>query len=273
MGMISLKHLKPIILVALAVVFACCIMRDQKGAVPDWMETAAVWEAADGEEIGESEAVLLNAEPGVHEDVYYSSVGRPMEYRVYIPENAAEGMPVIVWLHGAGTVNMPEFLDNHGVIRAARESGENRFIIIQPCAPKRDWTAELGIVSDLINAVAEQYHCDLNRVILTGHSLGAMGVWYWANSSDRWAAVVPVAEAPITNTPNLETSEVPMWVFCADGDRPELRQAIKKAADQCFASGTHKEVRFTELENTGHVEEAYCVYTKEVFDWMYGQAK
>ena len=50
------------------------------------------------------------------------------------------------------------------------------------------------MINALIDAIETQYAIDPQRVYLTGFSLGGFGTWALGlNSSDRFAALVPVA--------------------------------------------------------------------------------
>lgn len=210
--------------------------------------------------------------PCTGSSVFTESEG--MDYWTYIPEYAGEDMPVIVWLHGINSVGKPQRLDSIGAIAAARNLNENRFIIIQPCTLMENWTDYQERVSELVDDVVAKMHCDENRVILTGYSLGAMGVWHWADHSDKWAAIVPVAGKPITGTDNVVHSDVPLLAIWGEYDDYGTQVEMQRVVEASLEAGTHKDARYYVMPETNHSEESsIAAYTQEVFDWMYAQSK
>lgn len=216
----------------------------------------------------EPPVVYLDYESGEFKDYYKCSNGVDINYSIRIPENMTVDMPLIVFLHGQGELGrgLPE---NYGAIKAANEIGEERFVIIQPFAIYA-WHVpqQTEMVMELIDAIVEQYEIDENRVILTGHSLGAIGAWYYAEYyTDKLAAVVPVSTKSAIPFSNLINSNLPVWAFCSTWDGESNIQGIKNTIKKLEETGTHLDVRVTEIASVQHGEMAHVPYTDEFFDW------
>ncbi len=95
----------------------------------------------------------------------------PLAVRVFVPEEAATraAVPLVVALHGAGgSENL--FFDGYGrgaIVELCRSRG---WLLVSPR------TSGFGLlpVSDLVAAVSQLYPVDARRVMIMGHSMGAM---------------------------------------------------------------------------------------------------
>lgn len=209
-----------------------------------------------------TEPVYLDFEPGDHRETYILDSGLYYSCYVHIPENMTAGMPLIIWLCGQDEVGNGWLIKNSGVIKAAKALDEERFVILQPLGNDYDSTMEL------IDLVVEKYSIDEDRVILTGHSLGGLLTWSWAERDpDRWAAVVPVSNKPCAIIDNLLESEVSIWAFWSDWDVESNRRGMKAGVEALIESGTHIEVRWTEITHVHHNDMAWRPYNQEFFDW------
>ena len=206
--------------------------------------------------------VYLDFEPGERYETYISESGVYCGYYIHIPKNMTADMPLIVWLCGQDEVGNGWLVKNTGVIKAAKAIDEERFVILQPLGNDYDSTMEL------IDTVVEKYSVDETRVILTGNSLGGLLTWDWAERDpDRWAAVVPVSNKPIAVIDNLLTSDVAVWAFWSDWDVDSNRYGMKAGVEALIESGTHAEVRWTEVTHIHHNDMAWYPYDQEFFDW------
>ena len=209
-----------------------------------------------------TEPVYLDFEPGDHRETYILDSGLYYSCYVHIPENMTAGMPLIVWLCGQDEVGNGWLIKNSGVIKAAKALDEERFVILQP------FGNDYGSTMELIDLVVEKYSIDEDRVILTGHSLGGLLTWSWAERDpDRWAAVVPVSNKPCVITDNLLESDLSVWAFWSDWDVESNRYGMKAGVEALIESGTHVEVKWTEMSHVFHGDMAWRPYDQDFFDW------
>lgn len=127
-------------------------------------------------------------------------------------------------------------------------------------------------VKSLIDYVAEQYKCDLSRIIITGHSRGAIATWQMVDEfGDFFSCAVPVS----CGTYKLHNPEnfigVPVRAFVGTGEtdhncyRNDMKYFVNIINDAGGAA-TLEEVE-------GHDHDTMCTapYTKELFEWMINQ--
>ena len=204
------------------------------------------------------------------------TTGDYLEYYLFIPENAVQDMPLIVFLHGDGEVGNPDALEHYGPIIGAKEIyGESfPFILLSPATRQKSWTN--GTIPDtlmnLIRYIIQECEIDPGRVILTGHSRGAMGTWYLASEySEFFAAAVPVScgtDMPL-NFENL--AQIPIFALTGNVGTYEInyKNAMEYLVSQINNHGGHVEFRI--LNGLGHDATSEKAYNQELFEWILEQ--
>ena len=217
-------------------------------------------------------------EPGHHLLRYDSETWDDyLEYYLHIPEGAAEGLPLIIFLHGDGEVGNTEGLACYGLMKKAREiyGEEFPFIAITPCTRTISWVQDSiqGTLTELIAQVAEHCLVDTEKIIITGHSRGAIGVWNLISLyGGYFSAAVPVSCNNGDRILDYETAaQVPVWAIVGGmGDLDEKYiPSMGWMCDQLTAAGG--EAKFTILWDNYHNETCENAFTEEVFAWMLAQ--
>jgi pimeloyl-ACP methyl ester carboxylesterase len=151
--------------------------------------------------------------------------------RVQVPEEAVKGtkMPLVLALHGAGgSENL--FFDAYGVGAIKRYCAERGWMLVAP----RSNGMGGGQTEQLVDELARVYPIDRKKVLVVGHSMGAMqAVGMASRSPERYAAVAALGGGGMVQaTPAL--SAVPFYVgvgtddFALAGARG-LHEALKRA--------------------------------------------
>ena len=196
-----------------------------------------------------------------------------LEYYLFIPDNAQLNMPLIVFLHGDGEVGKVEKLENYGMIAGAREIyGEDfPFIAISPCTRIPSWT-EGSIPETLIGLIESTItlsSADRNRIIITGHSRGAMGVWSLINTyGDYFSAAVPVNCGSDLKLDYERCATVPVLAIAGtSGDMEiEFQNQMRKIVEKLTDTGGNAQL--TLLEGAQHKDTAKAAFTEETFRWI-----
>ena len=122
--------------------------------------------------------------------------GLHRSYLLFVPEMAAEPMPLVLALHrftGSGA----EMARTSRFHEVAAEEG---FVVVFPDGRGRRWNTEsdaspddVGFLLALVDALSEELPIDPRRVYVTGASNGGFLTWLLAcQASERFAAVAPV---------------------------------------------------------------------------------
>lgn len=160
-------------------------------------------------------------------------------YYEYLPQGYNSGSqtyPVLISLHGSGQTgnggaDLPKVLDAgpaHVIDIGQFPSSftvngqQFRFIVISP--QFTGWPTENDI-QGVVDYVVQNYRVNLNRVYLTGMSMGGGVTWNYAGynsgTASRLAAIVPVcgASAPATGRArNIANANVAVWATHNDND-------------------------------------------------------
>ena len=217
--------------------------------------------------------VYLDVETGVTNHEFVASNGIKVPYNIYVPEGATPDMPMIIWLHGMGYLNR-ELPENYGVIQMVQELCDNRFIVVQPTA-SYGWhvTKQFNAVMEMTDYIVSEYQIDDDRIILTGHSLGSLGTWYYAEAAnDRWAAVAPVANRCVNALKVLPESDLPVWAFSGTGDTKENINGQQRTIDSFLKINPDRDVQHTVLQGS-HNDMAEAPYNVDFFNWAAEQSR
>jgi len=164
-----------------------------------------------------------------------------MGYYIYVPEgaNLTSGLPVTVFLHGAGensinkvTKNSLPYLLSNGM--------QTDGIVICPVSTSGKWNAsERENVMALTNEVVKNYSADTNRVSLAGYSNGAIASYTLAAKySDYFSCVVPIAgEYWLSSDAINNLAKTKVWAFHGNKDVTFKIGEVSKKWDKVAAAG------------------------------------
>lgn len=222
----------------------------------------------------------LGVYPGSHFDTYRNDeYDDYLDYYLHIPENADMNMPLIVYLHGDGEVNDPHSLPERGISLIAKEIyGESfPFVLLEPNTRVKSWTSGNipKLLFELTNYIAEKYSVDTDKIILTGHSRGAIGVWDMISIyGGHFSAAVPVSSPHQKgHIDYIKAAEVPVWTFAGNIGETERWYHQYLAQNVDIINGCKGFGKFTVLRDCDHGEAKIAAYVKETFDWMLAQQR
>ena len=199
-----------------------------------------------------------------------------MDYWLFVPENATTEMPLVVFLHGIGEVGRIDALQDYGPITSARDIyGDGfPFIALYPNTKIDSWWTDpiQETLMELIQSVSEQYSIDTEHIIITGHSLGAIGTWCMISRyGDYFSAAVPVS-CGCDQLLNFENcAKVPIWAFVGDADayEPKYEAGMRRLLYAIVQQDGNAKI--TILTGDTHGKTKTSAYTAETFIWMLSQ--
>ena len=196
-----------------------------------------------------------------------------MDYLLYLPDeyDSKESWPLVLFLHGAGERgNNFELVKKHGPPKLTAEGKTFPFIVVAPqCAEELSW--EPMELATLLDEIVKTHNVDLDRVYVTGLSMGGFGTWRLAAyTPERFAAIVPICgggdEFWAKRYVNL-----PTWVFHGALDTAvplkrseEMVAAMKKAG--C-------EPKFTIYPEAKHDSWTETYDNPELYEWLLAQTR
>ena len=198
-----------------------------------------------------------------------------LHYKVFGPDEAQAGLPVLCFLHGngehAGNMPIEQALAMHGPLKdddLTRAALAGRFWVVVPqlAAPGGNvWGAYADDVVAIVESVGRVYGADPQRTYLTGFSYGGNGVFtVAARRPSPWAALLSV-DPPLKPLPRTQH---PLWLALGDRARTEaaaLQRLGFAAANEVDNSADHIFIDYGE----GHTETATLTYRDErVYNWL-----
>ncbi len=218
--------------------------------------------------------VPIDFPSGAHMMTYASGKTRDyLEYFFFIPEDATTNLPLVVFLHGDGEVDKPGLLVDYGIVEKMYEryGGVFPFVVVSPCTRVTSWT--LGYVSGtlkgLIDHLVEKFGADPDRIIITGHSRGAMGVWYMINTYPGFfAGAIPISCGANTPIDDDICAKIPILGFVGtEGDyENRYRNAMDRIIEDINHAGGNAERIM--LEGARHEDTPYDAFTEDTFRWI-----
>lgn len=194
----------------------------------------------------------------------------PFRFVEYVPENAGEGLPLIIQLHGAGERGDDlSLVDVHGFSKVlAKEDINCRFIMPQ-CPKETFWAARVESIVELIEKVIKDFDVDPKRVYLTGLSMGGFGTWYTAMARpDLFAAIAPICGGGMAW--NAGALTMPVRVFHGVNDNAVSVNQSDEMVNAIKARGGN--VEYTRMEGVGHNVWEHA-YNKALADWLFAYSK
>lgn len=217
----------------------------------------------------------------IHQETEYA-------YCVFVPPTYADdrAWPVILALHGSGEVGDDGFFQTEvGIGTALRKNWRQvpAIVVMPQCRRGRWWEGEmLEMALKCVEHVSRDFHCDPDRVYLTGLSMGGAGAWQLAaRLPDAFAAVVPICgfwkhpQAP-ADMEELQAaaqnlSRLPIWSFHGDADRNvpiERSREIIKAIEAVGGA-----VKVTEIPGGQHNVWDRAYANPELWKWLLEQRR
>ena len=186
----------------------------------------------------------------------------------YEPEAQIEKLPLILQLHGAGERGYGKgdlhTVDNHGFSALLKNADYPCLFVMPQCPPDAYWPTRVESILTFIDQLKKDYPIDVDRVYLTGLSMGGYGTWLTAQARpDLFAAIAPVCGGGLSWA--ADVLKMPIWTFHGAEDktvRPYHTEEMVMKLQECGA-----DVQYTALEDVAHNAWDYA-YTDELVHWL-----
>jgi len=190
---------------------------------------------------------------------YRSDVRPGAVYTLSVPEayTPTRTWPLIIGLHGGG----PGGKNGDEVVGSGasamnfyqRHAMQRGVIVACPTAIVAGWGNKVNeeYVRDLLTELRLLYNVDIDRIYLTGHSMGGFGTWALGpRLAEELAAISPMAGGGAGGIGRLESTRTPIFIYHADDDRVVGPSSDRAAAKQLL--GSDLDFVYTELPKQGH---------------------
>ena len=191
-----------------------------------------------------------------------------MQYLIAIPqeEPAAEGWPLMLFLHGLGECgNDINRVKKHGPPKLIENGKRFPFVVVSPQFPRGSrW--EAWRLSVLLDEVINKNDIDEERVYITGLSMGGFGTWdLAAYSPERFAAIAPICGGGNTLDGKLLIN-LPAWVFHGAEDKVVPASFSESMVTAIRRAGGGPKI--TIYPHAGHDSWTETYENPELYEWL-----
>lgn len=190
------------------------------------------------------------------------------------PTNAksgeGHGWPLVLFLHGAGERGDDlEKLKLHGLPSLVASGKQFPFILISPQCPANGWWDPL-VLGRLLDGVEATLKVDVDRVYVTGLSMGGFGTWDLARwMPSRFAAIAPICGGGDAGTlwifPGMQ--KLPVWAFHGDKDKIVPLKRSQEMIDALRVLGNN-EAKLTVYPGVGHNSWSKAYGDPALYAWL-----
>lgn len=189
----------------------------------------------------------------MHADRYVGAV-----YTLLVPDayDPARPWPLLIGLHGGGPDGkaMDEVVGSgDSAMNFYQDLAAQRGVIVAcPNAQVAGWGEKVNedLVRDLILELRLLYHVDVDRIHLTGHSMGGFGAWALGPRLAELLATVSPAAGGGADLQRLIETKTPVFVFHGSDDAVVGVDSDRAAARRL--KDTDLDFVYTELDGVGH---------------------
>ena len=198
-----------------------------------------------------------------------------LSYYLYTPRNPEPGMPLIIYLHGGTNKreNVTALLTTDGFPKYLYEGfyGDLRAYVAIPKLEESyvGWSDISDQLQKLVNALHRKCEIALNKVTLTGHSMGGTGTYQVQIAlPDTFAGIAPMSGSVLLSAANLDAlSKTRIRAFVGTDDTIVDPAATREIVAALIQRGADAVV--TEFEGAGHFDVPALGYKgTDVIAWL-----
>jgi len=192
------------------------------------------------------------------------------KYIQYRPDGG-DNLPLIVVLHGSGEIgsDLSKLKKREPYLSLKSGKCATDAIILMPQLPKGSWGDYKSSLKDLIDHVAKEQGCDVKRISITGHSLGANGTLDMLLAyPDYFAAASVLSPCKDIGSKMEQIAHIPMWFLAGEKEHNYKKYAQSMYNRLKDLGGT---AQLTLVPGVGHPIQFTWVSDKyAMFDWLAG---
>ena len=191
-------------------------------------------------------------------------------YILYKPDGAAN-LPLIVVLHGSGEIgsDLGKLKKREPYLSLRSGKCAPNAVILMPQLPKGTWGDCKTDLKQLIDYVAGEQGCDMKRVSITGHSLGANGTLDMLLAyPDYFSTASVLSPCKDIGSKMEQISYIPIWFLAG-----EKEHNYKKYAQSMYnrLKGLGGETKLTLVPGVWHpIQFTWTSDKYQMFDWLAG---
>lgn len=198
--------------------------------------------------------------------------GEYLNYLEYIPETDGKAMPLLVYIHGAGSRgNELSQMADVGPIKELKNGRSVDAVVVAPQCHAETWFDLFSVLAEFIEAFKNREDVDKSRVYITGVSMGAYATWQMCISHPDWfAAAVPVCGGGMYwNAVRLK--DLPVWAFHGALDDVVFPEESIKMVTAINRNGGNAKLTVFPHDDHNSWDDAFS--SDELWKWLFEQKR
>lgn len=216
-----------------------------------------------------------------------------MPYNILTPKDINKSKiakyPLVLFLHGAGERGVDNKLQITHIKKLFEDIGNQTkypCIVIAPQCPKNkrwvevDWTADrhdipkteswaMHKVMQLLDYIIKKYPVDVNRIYVTGLSMGGYGTWdIISRYPKKFAAAIPICGGGDENMAS-KIKDIPIWAFHGGIDNIVPVQRSRNMISSIIAAGGNP--KYIEYEGVKHGSWIKAYKEASLLEWLFSK--
>ena len=190
------------------------------------------------------------------------------KYILHKPEGG-DNLPLIVVLHGSGEIgsDLGKLKKREPYLSLKSGKCAPDAVVLMPQLPKGTWGEYKADLKALIDHVSGEQGCDVKRISITGHSLGANGTLDMLLAyPDYFSAASVLSPCKDIGSKMEQISHVPIWFLAGEKEHNYKRYA-QSMYDRLTKLGG--EAKLTLVPGVGHpIQFVWTSDKYQMFDWL-----
>lgn len=247
-------------------------------------------------------AFAMAQDKGLYEKKEFIRNNDTLRYRILFPQgyDAGKKYPLILLLHGSGergSDNEAQLIHGSELFTDPAIRQQYPAIVIFPQCPKQDFWARiardanrkdslnglyfpseqpigkaLGLVSQLLDSLADAKKVNSQKIYVGGLSMGGMGTFeiLWRKPG-FFAAAFPICGGGDPAKVTAYAHKFPIWVFHGDKDNNVLPANSRLMVGALKAAGA--KVKYTEYPGVGHNSWDNAFKEPDLMKWLFKHKK
>lgn len=196
-----------------------------------------------------------------------------MQYLLYLPQDydAHDNWPLLLFLHGGGERgDYIELLKIHGPPKLIAAGKQFPMIVVSPQCPKDQRWQSVTLLA-LLDDLCEKLKVDLDRIYVTGLSMGGYGLWDLAiDAPDRFAALAPICGGGEPGSVKT-IKHIPVWAFHGELDEGVPLRRSQEMVDALKKEGAKP--KLTVFPGVGHISWTAVYEDPAFYEWLLAQKR
>lgn len=203
-----------------------------------------------------------------------------LQYYLYTPSNPKEGMPLIMYLHGGTNkrATVTELLTADGFPKYLSDGyyGDLRAYVVIPKLDNKymGWADIATDLRNLIKNINTNYKIDMNKISLTGHSMGGTGTYQLqVKLPNTFCGIAPMSGSIKNTADNINgLSNAKVWAFVGSEDTIVNPNSSREIIAALKEKGV--DARITEFLSATHFDVPALGYkNNELINWLVNCSK